>query len=71
MAGYDIKGVKAIIMDRVHSDHAGGLEHFRGTEIPISVHEEKFNHACWVAGTKMERESPRAGEKIEYVCILQ
>lgn len=33
-AGYDIKDVKGIIMGHLHLDHAGGLEHFMGTDIP-------------------------------------
>jgi glyoxylase-like metal-dependent hydrolase (beta-lactamase superfamily II) len=24
----------------LHLDHAGGLEHFMGTDVPIYVHEE-------------------------------
>lgn len=45
-AGYDIKDVSAIVMGHLHLDHAGGLEHFRGTNVPIYVHEEEFKHAC-------------------------
>jgi glyoxylase-like metal-dependent hydrolase (beta-lactamase superfamily II) len=33
-AGYDIKDVKAIVMGHLHLDHAGGLEHFMGTNVP-------------------------------------
>ncbi|KAJ5468795.1 hypothetical protein N7475_006547 [Penicillium sp. IBT 31633x] len=54
MAGYDIKDVKALIMGHLHLDHAGGLEHFRGTGVPIYVHEEEFKHACWAAGTNSD-----------------
>jgi glyoxylase-like metal-dependent hydrolase (beta-lactamase superfamily II) len=32
-------------------DHAGGLEHFIGTDVPIYVHEEEFKHACWAVAT--------------------
>jgi glyoxylase-like metal-dependent hydrolase (beta-lactamase superfamily II) len=32
--GNDIKDVKAIIMGHLHLDHAGGLEHFIGTNVP-------------------------------------
>ncbi|KAL3486079.1 beta-lactamase-like protein [Aspergillus germanicus] len=53
-AGYDIKDVKAVIMGHLHLDHAGGLEHFRGTGVPIYVHEEEFKHACWAAGTNSD-----------------
>ncbi|KAE8352254.1 beta-lactamase-like protein [Aspergillus coremiiformis] len=53
-AGYDIKDVKAVVMGHLHLDHAGGLEHFFNTGVPIYVHEEEFKHACWGAGTKAD-----------------
>ncbi|KAF3021721.1 hypothetical protein E8E15_005055 [Penicillium rubens] len=49
--GNDIKDVKAVIIGHLHFDHAGGLEHFVNTEIPIYVHEEEFKHACWAVAT--------------------
>ncbi|PYH85360.1 metallo-beta-lactamase superfamily protein [Aspergillus uvarum CBS 121591] len=49
--GHDIRDVKAVIMGHLHLDHAGGLEHFRSTGVPIYVHEEEFKHACWAAAT--------------------
>jgi glyoxylase-like metal-dependent hydrolase (beta-lactamase superfamily II) len=36
--GNDIKDVKAIIMGHLHLDHAGGLEHFIGTDVPSKRH---------------------------------
>jgi metal-dependent hydrolase (beta-lactamase superfamily II) len=33
-AGYNIKDVKAVVMGHLHLDHAGGLEHFMGTDVP-------------------------------------
>ncbi|KAJ5668452.1 uncharacterized protein N7477_007022 [Penicillium maclennaniae] len=53
-AGYDIKDVKAVIMGHLHLDHAGGLNHFRDTGVPIYVHEEEFKHACWAAATNSD-----------------
>ncbi|OJJ79108.1 uncharacterized protein ASPGLDRAFT_77819 [Aspergillus glaucus CBS 516.65] len=53
-AGYDIKDIKAVIMGHLHLDHAGGLEHFRDTGVPVYVHEEEFKHACWAAGTNSD-----------------
>lgn len=53
-AGYDIKDVSAIVMGHMHLDHAGGLEHFRNTNVPIYVHEEEFKHACWATATKQD-----------------
>jgi hypothetical protein len=37
--GHSIKDVKAVIMRRLHLDRAGGLVHFKGTDVPIYVHE--------------------------------
>lgn len=49
--GHDIKDVKIIVMGHLHLDHAGGLEHFIGTDTKIYVHEEEFKHACWAVAT--------------------
>ncbi|QKX60004.1 uncharacterized protein TRUGW13939_07146 [Talaromyces rugulosus] len=49
--GHDIKDVKAVIIGHLHLDHAGGLEHFVDTDVPIYVHEEEFKHACWAVAT--------------------
>ncbi|PLB40426.1 N-acyl homoserine lactonase family protein [Aspergillus candidus] len=53
-AGHNIKDVKAVIMGHLHLDHAGGLEHFVNTDVPIYVHEEEFKHACWAVATKAD-----------------
>lgn len=52
--GHDIKDVKAVIMGHLHLDHAGGLEHFMGSDVPIYVHEEEFKHACWAIATEAD-----------------
>lgn len=54
--GYDIKDVKAVLFGHLHLDHAGGLEHFIGTDVPIIVHEEEFKHACWATATGADHE---------------
>lgn len=41
-------------MGHLHLDHAGGLEHFVDTNVPIYVHEEEFKHACWAVATKAD-----------------
>lgn len=41
-------------MGHLHLDHAGGLEHFKNTGVPVYVHEEEFKHACWAAGTNSD-----------------
>lgn len=53
-AGYDIKDIKTVVIGHLHLDHAGGLEHFRGTGVPIYVHEKEFKHACWAAATRSD-----------------
>lgn len=52
--GNSIDDVKAIIMGHLHLDHAGGLEYFRNTGVPIYVHEEEFKHACWATCTNSD-----------------
>lgn len=52
--GNDIKDVKAVVFGHLHLDHAGGLEHFFGTDVPIYVHEDEFQHACMAAATRTE-----------------
>jgi glyoxylase-like metal-dependent hydrolase (beta-lactamase superfamily II) len=52
--GHDIKDIKAVIFGHLHLDHAGGLEHFIGTNVPIYVHEEEFKHACWAVATEAD-----------------
>lgn len=53
-AGYSISDVSAIIISHLHLDHAGGLEHFRGTDVPIYVHEEELKHAFYGVATKVD-----------------
>ena len=52
--GNDIKDVKAVIMGHLHLDHAGGLEHFQGTDIPIYCHQIELQHAFWAVATKAD-----------------
>ena len=49
--GNDISDVRAVIMGHLHLDHAGGLEHFVNSNVPIYVHEEELKHACWAVAT--------------------
>lgn len=35
--GHDIKDIKAVIIGHLHLDHAGGLDPFRNTGIPMCV----------------------------------
>ena len=50
-AGYDFADIDAVVMSHLHLDHAGGLHHFDGTDIPIYVHEEELKFAYYSAKT--------------------
>lgn len=54
MAGYTLKDVSAIIIGHLHLDHAGGLEFFRGMDVPIYVHEEELKYAFYAIATKQD-----------------
>lgn len=47
-AGYAIGDIKAVVMGHMHLDHAGGLTHFLGSDIPIYVHEQELREQ-WFA----------------------
>ena len=53
-AGYTLKDVSAIIIGHMHLDHAGGLELFRGTEVPVYVHETELKYAFYAVATKQD-----------------
>jgi len=52
--GHNIKDVKGVIMGHLHLDHAGGLHHFKGTDVPIYVHEAELKHAYYCVATKTD-----------------
>jgi glyoxylase-like metal-dependent hydrolase (beta-lactamase superfamily II) len=52
--GNDIKDIKAVIMGHLHLDHAGGLEYFRGTDVPIYTHELELKNAFYSVATKTD-----------------
>jgi len=61
LTGNDIRDVKAVIIGHLHLDHAGGLEHFRGTDVPIYTHELELKHAFYSVASKTDlgrREDP-------------
>jgi len=49
--GHKISDIKAVILGHLHLDHAGGLEHFIGTQVPIYVHEIELKHAFYSVAT--------------------
>ncbi|MDN5939200.1 MAG: N-acyl homoserine lactonase family protein [Salinisphaera sp.] len=52
--GHDIRDIKGVIIGHLHIDHAGGLEFFRGTDVPIYVHEQELAAAYIGVATKRE-----------------
>lgn len=50
-AGSSIEAIDAVAMSHLHLDHAGGLRHFDGTDIPIYVHRNELNYAYFSAKT--------------------
>ncbi|MBI5016155.1 MAG: N-acyl homoserine lactonase family protein [Deltaproteobacteria bacterium] len=53
-AGYGVKDVKAIVLGHMHLDHAGGLEFFRGLDVPIYVHEDELKYSFYAVATKQD-----------------
>jgi len=51
-AGFGIEDVDAVIATHLHLDHAGGLYHFDGTDVPVYVHEEELKQAYYLAKTE-------------------
>jgi glyoxylase-like metal-dependent hydrolase (beta-lactamase superfamily II) len=47
--GYAVEDIDAVIQTHLHIDHAGGLEHFAGTDVPIYVHEDELKFAYYSA----------------------
>jgi glyoxylase-like metal-dependent hydrolase (beta-lactamase superfamily II) len=51
-AGYGVDDIRAVVMGHLHLDHAGGLEHFRGKDIPIYAHELEIKEHYYAVATK-------------------
>ena len=52
--GYSVGDISAIIIGHLHMDHAGGLEFFRGLDVPIYVHEQEIKYAFYSVATKQD-----------------
>jgi len=50
-AGYDLDDIDAVFQTHLHLDHAGGLHHFDGTDVPVYVHEKEIKFAYYSAKT--------------------
>lgn len=44
-AGYQVDDVDYLVMSHLHLDHAGGMEFFAGTDVPVFVHEKELEYA--------------------------
>jgi glyoxylase-like metal-dependent hydrolase (beta-lactamase superfamily II) len=53
-AGYTVNDVSAIIVGHMHLDHAGGLEFFRGLDVPVYAHEEEIKYSFYAIATKQD-----------------
>lgn len=51
-AGHALSDVRAVVLSHLHLDHAGGLELFRGTDVPIYVHGDELRHAFYAVATQ-------------------
>lgn len=47
--GWSINDIDAVFMTHLHLDHAGGLRHFDGTDVPIYVNEQELKYAWYSA----------------------
>jgi len=51
-AGYGLDDVTAIVLSHLHLDHAGGLEFFRGRDVPVYVSGTELRNAFYSVATK-------------------
>ncbi len=50
-AGYSLDDIDYVFQTHLHLDHAGGLHHFDGTDVPVFVHEKELKFAYYSAKT--------------------
>lgn len=50
--GYTVDGIDVVVQGHLHSDHAGGLHHFDGTDTPVYVHEAELKFAYFSEKTR-------------------
>ena len=50
-AGFGIDDIDYVFQTHLHLDHAGGLEFFDGTDVPVFVHEQEIKFAYYSANT--------------------
>jgi N-acyl homoserine lactone hydrolase len=54
--GYSLDDIDCVIQSHLHLDHAGGLYHFDGTDVPVYVHRRELEHAY------LSAKSPAGGD---------
>lgn len=50
-AGYGLDDIRAIVLSHLHLDHAGGLEFFRGRDVPVYVHSDELKNGFYGVAT--------------------
>ncbi|MFC7059358.1 N-acyl homoserine lactonase family protein [Halovenus salina] len=50
--GYGVDDIDIVVQSHLHLDHAGGLYHFDGTDVPVYVHRRELEHAYLSANTE-------------------
>lgn len=50
--GHKVTDISAVILGHAHLDHAGGLEFFRGTNIPVYLHRKELEYMFYAVATK-------------------
>ncbi len=61
-AGYAVDDVDCVVQSHLHLDHAGGLYHFEGTDVPVYVHRRELAHAYLSARTEAGGDAYLAGD---------
>lgn len=51
-SGWSLNDIDYVFQSHLHLDHAGGLHHFDGTDIPVFVHEEEVKFAYYSTKTE-------------------
>ncbi|KAF2850737.1 Metallo-hydrolase/oxidoreductase [Plenodomus tracheiphilus IPT5] len=54
LTGHSITDIKMVIMGHLHLDHAGGLEYFKNTNVPVHVHETELKYAFYSVASKTD-----------------
>lgn len=50
--GFGLEDIDYVFQSHLHLDHAGGLEFFDGTDVPVFVHEKELKFAYYSAKTE-------------------